>query len=163
MGDYMVVKDTKILAEIDWFNKELFYLKDTFVAWIEADGHKVEINEEKIVNNEGPSGQYDTFKYAIAIDGKIKLCLVPYGIWIVAARGRVDISGPSGSEKLVYLNKGGPVTRIEIGTGNYSENTTHRQFNNIDEDGWYWYDDSTIRKMIKLSKEIFGYLIGRVQ
>jgi hypothetical protein len=89
-----------------------------------------------------------------SIDKKINLCLVPYEIWIVAAKGRVDISGPSGSEKLVYLSRGGPATSVEITSGNHSEKTTHRDFNSIDEEGWYWYDDSTIRKMIKLSKEI---------
>ena len=81
----------------------------------------------------------------------------------MAARGRVDISGPSGSEKLIYLSGGGPVTTIEMKSGSRLEKTVHQQFNGIDEEGWYWYDDSTIRKMIKLSKEILEYLIGRIQ
>jgi hypothetical protein len=159
----MAVTDTKILAEITWFNEQLSHLKDTFVAWLKEDGHTVDVVEEKIDNNEGPSGQYKTSKYTMVIDSKIKVCLVPYGIWIVAARGRVDISGPSGSEKLVYLYRGGPAVTIEMKSGNCSEKTTRQQFNNIDEEGWYWYDDSTIRKMIKLSKETFEYLTGRIQ
>jgi hypothetical protein len=159
----MTVTDDKVLAEIAWFNRQLLYLKDTFIAWLKEESHDVDVSEENIVNNEQPSGPYNTFKYTITIDKKINLCLVPYGIWIVAAKGRVDISGPSGFEKLVYLSRGGPVTSFEITSGNYSEKTTHQHFNNIDEEGWYWYDDSTIRKMIKLSKEILVYLIDRIQ
>lgn len=135
----MAVVDTEILAEIAWFNGQFVHLKDTFVSWIKEEGHEVDISEEKILKKEELSGQYSTFRYTIIIDKNIKLCLVPYGIWIVAAKGRVDISGPSGSEKLIYL------------------------FNNIDEEGWYWYDDSTIRKTVKLSKELLVYLIGRLQ
>jgi hypothetical protein len=159
----MAVTDTKILAEIAWFNEQIRHLKDIFVAWIKEDGHETDVFEENVVNNESLSGQYNTFKYTIVIDNKIKLYLEPYGIWIVAAKGRVNISGPSGSEKLVYLYKGGPATTIEIASGNHSEKTPHQQFNNIDEEGWYWYDDSAIRKMIKLSKEVFEYIIGRLR
>lgn len=150
-------------AEITWFNGQISYLKNTFATWLKEEGHNVDVSEEKIVNNEESSGQYDTFRYTITIDEKIKLCLVPYGIWIVAARGRVDILGPSGSEKLIYLYKGGPAVTIEMQSGSHVEKTTHQQFENIDEEGWYWYDDSTIRKMTKLSKEIFKYIIGRLQ
>jgi hypothetical protein len=159
----MAVTDAEILAEITWFNGQILHLKDTFVTWLKEDGHNVDVSEESIVNNEGPSGQYNTFKYTMTIDKRINLCLAPYGIWIVAARGRVDISGPAGSEKLIYLHKGGPVTTIEITSGNHPEKTTHQQFDNIDEEGWYWYDDSTIQRAIKLSKELFGYLMGRLQ
>ena len=143
----MTLTKDEVLAEISWYNEQLVYLKDTFVSWMEEEGRKVDVSEEKIMNTEGLSGQYSTIKYTLIFDKNMKLCLIPYGIWIVAARGRVDISGPSGSEKLIYLYKGGPVT----------------QFDDINEEGWHWFDDSTIRKMEKLSKEIFGYLIGRLQ
>jgi hypothetical protein len=163
MEDIMIVSDTKILDEITWFNGQLVHLKDTLITWMKEGGHEVDVSEEKIDNREELSGTYSTFKYTIIIDKKIKMYLVPYGIWIVAARGRIDISGPSGFEKLVYLYKGGPANTIEIESGSYSDKTTHQSFNNIDDEGWYWYDDSTIRKMIKLSKETFEYLIGRIQ
>jgi hypothetical protein len=152
----MPLADNNVLAEITWLNGQLVILKDTFVAWIREEGHIVDIAEENITNNEEKSGKYDTIKYTLILDKTIKICIVPCGIWIVAAKGRVDISGPSGSEKLVYLNKCGPV---ETKNGE----PAHSQFNNIAEEGWYWYDDSTIRKMVKLSREMFGYLLGRLQ
>ena len=160
----MAVIDTNILAEITWFNGQLVYLKDTFVTWIREEGYEVEVLEENITITEALSGEYDTFKYTLILDKTIKICIVPYGIWIVAAKGRIDIFGPSGSEKLVYLQKDGPVTTIEMKAGNYSEKSTQRHFNNIiEEEGWYWYDDSIIRKTVKLSKELCGYLLDRVQ
>jgi hypothetical protein len=139
----MAVIDTGILAEITWFNGQLVHLKDTFVTWIREEGHEIDVFEENITNNEGLSGKYNTFRYTLILDKTIKFCIVPYGIWIVAAKGRVDISGPSGSEKLLYLQKDAPVT--------------------TEEEGWYWYDDSTIRKTVKLSRELFDYLLGRLQ
>ena len=158
----MAVLDAAIL-EVEWFNGQLVHLKDTLAAWIQEAGHEVDVSEEKIEKKEEISGTYSTFKYVLTIDKKLKICLVPCGIWIIGARGRIDILGPSGYEKLVYLCKGGPVAAIEIKSSNYFEKSTHKQFNDIDEAGWYWYDDSTIRKMIKLSKETFEYLIGRIQ
>ena len=159
----MAVIDTNIVAEIKWYNGQLVYLRDMFVTWIKEEGHEVDVLEEKITNKEGLSGTYETFKYILTLDKAIKISIVPYGIWIVAAKGRVDICGPVGSEKLVYLYKDGPVITIETKTRNYSEKSTHKQFNNIEEEGWYWYDDSTIRKMVKLSRELLGYLLGRIQ
>ncbi|MDR2476345.1 MAG: hypothetical protein LBD18_00985 [Treponema sp.] len=159
----MAVSKAQILDEIKWFNEQLVYLRDTFITWIKEGGHEVDVLEEKINNKEELSGTYSTFKYIMTIDKSIKIILVPYGIWIVAARGRIDISGPSGIEKLIYLYKDGPVSTTEIKSGSFSEKTARHLFNNIDEEGWYWYDDSIIRKMIKISKETFEYLIGRIQ
>lgn len=159
----MAVIDVDVLAEINWLNEQLVHLKDTFITWIKEEGHDVDVLEENITNNEGLSGKYDTFKFTLTLDKTVKICIVPYGIWIVAAKGRVDILGPSGSEKLVYLYRGGPVTTIEMKVGDRSEKSTRSQFNNIDEEGWYWFDDSAVREMIKLSKEMFVYLLGRLQ
>jgi hypothetical protein len=163
MEDHMVTTDTEILNEITRFNDQLVHLNDSFVSWIQEGGHKVDVLKEDIVKNEELSGQYNTFKYLITLDNKLKLQLIPYGIWIVAAKGRVDVYGPSGYEKLVYLYKGDPVSTIEMKTENHYEKTTHKYFDNIDDEGWYWYDDSTIRKMTKLSKEVADYLVSRVQ
>jgi len=159
----MTLTKEEILAEISWFNEQLAYLRNTFAAWLKEEGHEIDISEEKIRNTEGLSGQYDTFKYTFVVDKTMKFCIIPYGIWIIAARGRIDISGPSGSEKLIYHYKGGPSSTVEIKSVGRCEKLTRKQFDNIDEEGWYWYDDSTIRKMIKLSKETLVYLMGRLQ
>ena len=149
----MAVVDNNILDEITWLNRQLVYLRDTFITWIREEGHEVDVSEENVINNEELSGKYNTFKYTLILDKTIKICIIPYAIWIVAAKGRIDISGPSGFEKLIYLQK----------SENNIEKSTLNKFNTINEEGWYWYDDSTIRKMVKLSKEMFGYLLGRLQ
>ena len=159
----MALANTKINDEISWFNGQLADLKNTFVTWIKEEGHEIDVSEESITNNEGLSGPYSTFKYNLVIDKNLKLCIKPYGIWIIAAKGRVDISGPAGYEKLIYLYKDGPATTTEIEMANSSKKTTLLDFDNIDEEGWYWYDNSTIRKMAKLSKDVFKYIIGRLQ
>jgi hypothetical protein len=155
------VKDT-IRPEIAWFNAQIADLNTTFVKWLEEDGHDVKNSEKKITNREGPSGEYATSEYTLIIDDALKITLVPYGIWIVAAKGRVDILGPFGSEKLLYLNKEGPVTVRKPSAGSYHEKGVYYDFNDIDENGWYWLDDSGLRKMVKVTKEVVPALLGRL-
>jgi hypothetical protein len=159
----MVAEKDTIIAEITWFNAQIARLDEMFIQWLKEDGRDVQNSERKITKQEEMSGEYTTSEYELIVDNALKITLVPYGIWIVAAQGRIDIVGPSGSEKLVYLKKGGPATVVEISSGSYPGKNVHRQFNTIDEDGWYWYDDSIIRKATKLGKEVFLYLLGRVQ
>jgi hypothetical protein len=159
----MAVAKEQINTEISWFNEQLSSLNEMFVAWLKEEGHKIDYSEIDITKKEELSGEYSTKQYNINIDDSLKISLVPYGIWIVAAKGRVDLVGPSGNEKLVYLLKSGPTTTIEISNGSYHSKSVHRDFNNIDEDGWYWYDDSLDRRMVKFDKNIVVYLLGRLQ
>lgn len=157
----MVVLKDKVDTEIAWFNAQLADLNTAFIRWLKEDGHDVQDSKHEITKQEEPNGEYTTYEYTLIIDKALKITLVPYGIRIVAAKGRIDVVGPSGSEKLLYLNKEDPVT--ETSSGSPHGKSVHYIFNNIEEDGWYWYDDSGIRKMFKVTKEVAIALLRSVQ
>lgn len=141
--------------EISWFNKELDKVQAEFSRLLREVGHTVESEATSITNTEGPSGSYQTTRYDIVVDGDLELSLLPFGIWLIGIHGRIDIKGPSGTEKLIYLEEAGPPLRVD--------SATKRAFQKIEEDGWYWYDDSSYRRVAKLNKEVVEAILERVQ
>ena len=161
----MAVAKSVIDAEIKWYNEQITLVKDNIVKRLKELGHTVEIKDINIKRKEELSGTYDTHQFDLIIDNDLKISLIPYGIWIVGAKGRIEINGPAGSEKLVYFLKGGPAisTEIKNESGTHVEKQTHKYFNNVDDEDWYWYDDSSYRKVTKFTKEIVDPLLETIQ
>lgn len=155
---------TDIDREISWYNQELDKVQAEFICLLQELDHSVELKVTPITKREEPSGSYKTARYDIVVDDDLKLSLLPYGIWLIGAHGRIDIKGPSGTEKLIYLTPGGPALRVERSSGDRKiESHTHSTFQNVDEEGWYWYDDSSYRRVAKLSREVVEAILERVQ
>jgi len=154
-----------ISNEIKWYNDEILSVKEKIENWLKESGYNVSCIQKEKTNTEEISGEYKTFQFIFNIDNGINITLEPYGIWIIGAKGRIDIKGPSGTEKLVYFCKGGPGVKTEVKTasGTVMEKSSHRYFDNVDEDTWYWYDDSSYRKVVKFSKEAMMALLERIQ
>ena len=150
--------------EISWFNEQLDKVQAEFSRLLREAGHTVEVGSTSTTNQEELSGTYETTRYHIVVDGDLELTLHPYGIWLIGAHGRIDVKGPSGTEKLIYLKRGGSALRVEISSGGKSiESESRSMFQNIEEDGWYWYDDSSYRTVAKLSREVVEAILERVQ
>ena len=161
----MSVPREKIEQKITWFNQEAEQFKAVLCAWIQELGHKVEVSEKEVTKVEELSGPYKIKQYNLLIDHDLIIDIKPFGIWLIGAGGRIDVSGPSGAEKFVYLSTGGSgmTTEIKDSSGRVIEKTGRSFFNNVDEENWYWYDDSSYRKVSKLSKEIVEPLLERLQ
>ncbi|MEI6389002.1 MAG: hypothetical protein WCQ50_20525 [Spirochaetota bacterium] len=160
----MPIIEGKNAAEIEWFNKENVAIKDQLISWLRELGHETETTENTATREEEISGEYDVKEYTIKIDKSLQIQIKPYGIWIIGAKGRIDIHGPSGYEKIVYFLPGGPVPETEIKTGDKAiKKSTKAYFKTVDSEGWYWYDDSSYRKVAKFSKEIIEPLLERLQ
>ncbi len=163
----MSVTKENIENKIGWFNNEVVRIKNSFQLWISELGHQITAQEVEITKTEEPSGTYKTKQFDFIMDGSVKISLIPYGIWIIGAKGRIDIHGPSGTEKLLFFATGGPGVSGEINVGRESENGIKKinqgYFDNVDEENWYWYDDSSYRKVAKFSKEIINSLLERLQ
>ncbi|MBF0200769.1 MAG: hypothetical protein HQK66_05555 [Desulfamplus sp.] len=161
----MSIPREKIEHEISWFNGEVQKFKDLFITWLRELGHKVEIFEENLEKVEELSGPYKTKQYNLQIDGELNLLLRPYAIWLIGAKGRIDVTGPSGSEKFVFLTVGVPgiINEIKDSNGAVIKQSSRQFFKNVDETNWYWYDDSSYRRVSKFSKEIIEPLLERLQ
>jgi len=165
IGGGIMTKES-VVAEIEWYNRELKKVAGQFTEWAKELGHSISRQEEKTVEKtEETSGTYKTTQFELLLDETLKLSLVPYGIWIIGAKGRIDIAGPSGREKLVYFMPEDPAVSAAEPGETYTTDTkhTHQIFSNIREEGWYWYDDSTYRRAEKFSKETVAQILDRVQ
>lgn len=153
-------------AEIEWYNGQLKKVADQFSEWVKELGHSISrVNEKKIEKAEELSGTYKATQFDLRLDETLNVSLIPYGIWIIGAKGRVDIVGPAGREKLVYLLPEGPAVSVAEPGEPYNTETehTHQIFSNIQEEGWYWYDDSIYRRAEKFSKETVAQILERIQ
>lgn len=161
----MNVTREKIEQKISWFNQEAEQFKSLLCTWIQELGYEVDVSEEEITKVEEISGSYKIKQYNLMIDHGLKIDIKPFGIWLIGAGGRIDVSGPSGAEKFVYLSADEPGIAKEIkdSSGRVVERTERSFFKNVDEENWYWYDDSSYRKISKLSKEIVEPLLERLQ
>lgn len=161
----MTVPRDRIEQEITWFNQEVEKFKNSLLSWLQELGHTVVTSEAETTISEELSGPYITKQYNLQIDQDLKICIKPFGIWLIGAKGRIDISGPSGSEKFIFFSasRSGMTTEIKDSNGNVIERRSHNFFQNIDEENWYWYDDSSYRKVSKFSKEIVESLLERLQ
>jgi hypothetical protein len=152
--------DDDIKNKIEWFNNEFSSLMDEIKKWFKELGYTVNTHYNKINMNEQYSGEYKSKECVFKINDKFELKFVPYGIWLIGANGGINIYGPSGKEKIVHFNKGGP--SITIKTDNTKTNT--KFYSDVTTDGWYWYDESSnIRQVYKLSKDIILSLLESLQ
>lgn len=111
-------------------------LDDALSAYI-ADGDIVW--ERLPVNlNEARLGSYEIDRLILHI-GEDQLVAEPAGTMLIACRGRVDVTGPLGSSRLVLLDKGGPAVRFSISEGGQplEASTQSLVHGEVSEPGWY--------------------------
>lgn len=154
----------EIDREISWFNDEVSGVQAEFTRLLREQGHTVEVASTATTNQEELSGVYHTTRYELLIDGEFAVSLIPYGIWLIGAHGRVDVRGPSGTEKLIYIEPGDTTVRVDTSVGGARiESSTRSMFQRIEEAGWYWYDDSSYRRVSKLNSDVVEAILERVQ
>lgn len=152
----------KNLVRIELFNERIDALYKQVCGWLEEKKTEFDKKESGLTLTEAPSGPYETKRLDVFTKDNEKLfSIVPIGIWIIGAEGRVELAGDSGEESLVYLSAGGPsiVTREMEGE---KENIIHRKLNGSIKEGWHWVDDRIIGKMPLFTKDIFFALLERI-
>lgn len=146
--------DNKKIVEI--YNTRVENLYAKIKGWFPEYSY----NEKNISVTER-NGSYNTPLLEIKNENKLIANLVPKGIWIIAAEGKLELSGSSGKESIVYLTEGGPTRKIEIKHGAGTEKYERKPFGNKSE-GWHWLDDRILGKMPELTKDVFQNLLERV-
>ena len=130
---------------IDWAKRRDDWLQELEELYARMEGHlepytqagEIRIERTPIQLREDYLGTYDADKLTFRI-GREKVVAKPIGTLLLGASGRVDLSGPRKTLKIVLLAKGGPVltTKTEIG-GVTEESSRSMVRGDVEEAGWY--------------------------
>lgn len=123
----------------DWLHEleELYVrMEDHLLPYTQAGGIRIE--RTRVQLREDYLGTYDADKLTFKI-GREKIVAKPVGTLLIGASGRVDLSGPRKTLKIVLLSKGGPVLTTRIEHGRVSEESSRPMVRRgeVDEPGWY--------------------------
>ena len=99
---------------------------------IKVERRPIQLTEEYL-------GTYDTEVLALSI-GNDEILAKPIGTLLIGSRGRVDLSGPRKTLRIVLLDEGGPTMKITIsGTDGPDETSSRSLFRgDVDHPGWYF-------------------------
>ncbi len=147
------------VEKIELFNTRLDALYRQVCGWLDEESIAFTSSESLITLDDGPTGAYETKRLDIFIQNNERLfSIIPYGIMIIGAEGRVELSGESGEESLVYIHEEEP-SAITEKSASEKEKLFGRLFKNSREEGWHWVDDKIIGKKPLLTKNVFLALL----
>ena len=102
-----------------------------------TEERKIEIDRTTVQLREDHLGTYTVPQLTIKI-GRDKVVARPIGTLLIGARGRVDLSGPRKTLKVVLLAKGGPMLTSEIDDGGVvTRSGSSMVRGDVKEAGWY--------------------------
>jgi hypothetical protein len=150
------------LKMVDTFNKRLEMLYDQICIWLDELQIEYTRQEKELSLSEQKNITYTTKQLDVFTKGGENLfSIVPYGVWIIGAEGRVELEGDSGSESLVYLLEKEPSLRLnEIESE--KDKIIREKLNGPRQEGWHWVDDRIIGKRPLLTKDIFMALLEKI-
>ena len=104
-----------------------------------ADSGHIKVERRSVQLTEESLGTYDAEELAVSI-GTDEVIARPVGTILIGSSGRVDLSGPHGSLRIVLLEKGGPAMKSTVsGTSGPSETSTISLLRGeVDHRGWYF-------------------------
>src|SRR5437868_15068549 len=102
--------------EIDNYRRRVNALYDEVRAWILARLPGATFRRTPVEMNEEATGGYKLESLEISLPGLPAMRFVPRGIFMVGARGRVDVRSRLGRQTLLWLEAGGStVTSLQNG------------------------------------------------
>ena len=144
-SEFVKRKTAQVQDDVDWGKRRADWLRELGELYSSmehhlrpyTEAHEIEIDRTPIQLREDHLGTYDADKLTFRI-GRDRIVAKPIGTLLIGARGRVDLSGPRKTLKIVLLDKGGPVltTKVEHG-GVTAESSRSTVRGNVEEAGWY--------------------------
>ncbi len=145
---------------VETFNKRVEALFDQICSWLDEEQikYKKEVSEITLTEH---TDKTDTTKQLdiLTLDNEKLFAIVPYGVRIIGAEGRVEIKGDSGEESFVYLS---PTPETESKDSAGEKESILKKLNGFSEKGWHWVDDRITGKKPLLTKDIFKALLERI-
>jgi hypothetical protein len=150
----------QIHAEVDRYRRNLDELYDGIRGWVVKRYPNATFRQTPVDLSEEATGVYQVQSLDVVIPGLPAVRLIPRGIFMVGAHGRIDVRSRLGREVLVWLETGGPALRVGIRSGDEAEQMISRPlFPNISE-GWAW-SDSKRNEVQHLDEDVFwNRLVG---
>jgi len=129
---------------IDWNKRKSDWLQELDDLYMQMEKHlesyNIEIRRNPITLEEEYLGSYNAQKLTFAI-GHDKIEVKPIGTQLIGARGRVDLSGPRATLKIVLLGKGGSTLNIQIAdhaaASDESSHPISMVRGDVEDAGWY--------------------------
>lgn len=124
----------------DWL-RELDALYSTMEGFLRSytESGQIKIERRRVQLTEEYLGTYEADALAMSI-GNDEVIAQPVGTLLIGSCGRVDLSGPRKTLRIVLLEKGGPTRKITIySTGGPTETSSQSLVRGeVDHRGWYF-------------------------
>ena len=143
--EFVKRKTAQVQDEVDWDQRRAEWLQKLDELYASMEGHlrpyteagEIQIERTPIQLREDHLGSYGADKLTFKI-GREKIVAKPIGTLLIGARGRVDLSGPRKTLKIVLLATGGLVLTTKVEDGGVTEESSRSTVRGeVDEAGWY--------------------------
>lgn len=146
--------------EIDQYLSRLRDLYASVKEWVRADEPQATFAETSVDLAEEFTGPYKAGSLEIARPGGIAVRLIPRGIFMVGAHGRVDARSRLGREILVWVETDSSHIHVRVGQGDRTLEQVTRPLYAEVEEGWAWADEQGC-SLLHLTGEVFqGRVMG---
>jgi hypothetical protein len=126
--------------EIGDFRQRVDALYDNVQTWIVARLPQATFHRTPMQISEESTGPYELESLDVSLPGLPAVRFVPRGIFMVGARGRVDVRSRLGRQTLVWLEAGGPALTATVSPGQETETVISRPLFPNAFAGWSWSD-----------------------
>ena len=149
---------------VDWEETLAAWLRELSALYSAMEGYlksytdsgQIKIGRRPVQLSEDYLGTYDAEALVLSI-GDDEVIAQPIGTLLIGSRGRVDLSGPRKTLRIVLLDKGGPAMKITIsGTDGPIETSTRSLWRGeIDQPGWYFVTQPPAATATALDEDSF--------
>jgi hypothetical protein len=140
--------------EIELYLARLETLYGCVERWVRSREPATRFTRTDVELSEEFTGPYKAKSLEIARAGRTAIRLIPRGIFMVGAHGRVDARSRLGREILVWVEKSGPDMRISLEEGGKLVEDVFQPLYPGVEEGWAWGDEQR-RGLLHLSEDVF--------
>ena len=126
--------------EIEDYRHRVEALYDTVRRAIVARSPGAAFHQTQVQLNEEATGPYELESLDVSFPGIPAVRFVPRGIFMVGARGSVDVRSRLGRQTLVWLEAGGPALTAAVNPGQETETVISRPLFRNAAEGWAWSD-----------------------
>lgn len=126
--------------EIDDYRHRVDVLYDDVRDWIVARAPGALFQRTPVRLNEEATGLYELESLDVNLPGFPAVRFVPRGIFMLGARGRVDVRSRLGRQALIWLEAGGPALTATVNPDQETEMVISRPLFPNAAEGWSWSD-----------------------